>query len=141
VDERFEQIFEFLYRGPDADYREQFQYFGPSPRVRYQPISVDSTIMQGMIDAAASSVESSRQLRVRPDARLWLKLNFIDMILVPYILRYPDRAETIIRRIQDDLLTILREAEPSAGELSGHDVLRATSEQWPRLSSANNEEW
>ena len=90
--------------------------------------------------------EQSLSERVRPDARLYLLVNFHRLTVVPLIEGGSLSTDEISNHLSDDIGTILRRARDLADsrekkEISGHVIADAVSEDWDKLKLSSTSAW
>ena len=137
MDSEFYQIFESLYDLEGARF-DLVDYF--SWRKDFEPRALPGTsVVRAFVDDAVAQFEAEKGRTVRPDAKLWLLINFRDLILIPLLQRYPARAAETLSRIQNDLRTILGRLSDTVGEISAHATLQAVATSWSELQSVEKD--
>jgi len=114
----------------------------PDPtRLRYAPIF---DVIQTAINRFEANQSEPDFIRVRSDARLFLLLNFDQMVFRP--LTAARNLNNISGSISEDVTNILETAriatkEKRESEISGHEVLNACSRLWGSLKTLAKDSW
>ena len=102
-----------------------------------------------------TKIESLRlKVEVRDDAKLFLLINFTDLIIIPVIERFSQEPSTIYineddfwEDVERDITFILDYAQrqqkrgKNIGEISSHSILNAINSQWNKILTLRIELW
>jgi len=88
-----------------------------------------------LIDRVADSLDLSEKLR--PDAKLYLLINYHNLLVMPLIRRGSMREDILFDALEQDAKSALRRAKKQAdwndeNTISGHRMLSAISDVWNR---------
>jgi hypothetical protein len=154
MDSEYKQIFDTLYQlQPEPPYLNRlFHVF-----YRGEPSLGDERVVRKAIDDAETRLLESTGRRIRADAKYFLLLNVMNMIVVPVQMRRGGTSEPLDSYIRSDVGLIVGEAsrlqderERSSGsplpmevssELSGHSVLEAVAANWKNLRLSEFQIW
>lgn len=89
--------------------------------------------VRDLIEAAVSGLQLQPE-RLRPDARLFLLVNYYELLVLPLRLgTSPMDEEEIFSRLGSDATHTLAKAAETTGEISGHLVMSTVSTEWDEL--------
>jgi formyltetrahydrofolate synthetase len=131
-----------------AIYQNLLQTYEIQPQVvlrtgPFASINVTPDSIMKLVDAAAATAGVAD--RLRPDARYFLTINLMQMVVLPVsqVGAPQDDANNILADVQADAITILRAAgeEQPNEEVSGHAVIDALSKSWDKLRTVARNIW
>jgi len=89
--------------------------------------------VRALIEATVSDLQLQSE-RLRPDARLFLLVNYYELLVRPLRLRTsPMDEEEIFSRLRSDATHTLAKAAETTGEISGHLVMSTVNTEWHEL--------
>lgn len=98
-----------------------------------------------LISRTLDVLETNLDRRLRPDGRLFLLMNFVEMVAAPVLIRASMAGEGqipgLMEKVTADLTTILNASESENGEISGHSVLEAITRSWQSLKLMELDIW
>lgn len=139
MDEAFYQAFDSIYNFEGAAEPPRFIGFLESEGNFFFGPTNAGHILRGVIDRAVKDIEGARSLTVRPDAKLWLLVNFRSLIAWPMIIARKERRRSIFGQIQEDIYQILFLAKATNKEISAHAVLSTVTQYWDQLQSVSKD--
>jgi hypothetical protein len=88
---------------------------------------------------AESALTAHTGKTLRPDARLWLHVNLLQMVVAPVRAQQPEQLEDLFAALTDDLQLLLTRAAAGEGqtEVSAYRVMAALSIAWEQLAIAS----
>lgn len=142
-DEYIIEFYEERYRGRVS------RYFSRRLRDEDEYHYLQGVIMR-MIANEIEYFEMNSKIRLRGDAKLFLLINFHQMIVRPLLLATISRQieQSILRKelfymVRDDVRTIIdySRKESDGEEISGHSIMRTVDSMWRELKSSSFEIW
>jgi hypothetical protein len=151
MDEVYRNIYSQLYDSvePEFEVRNYAWYNREAP----QTTTLNAGILRQMIDVAERetfgggtdqlNVSPYAGRRLRPDAKLFLLINFLQMIVIPVILARRQDGPDLGRILFADTVTLLKESadETNETDVSSHSVLKALTKNWQRLNVSALKLW
>lgn len=147
-----DEIYHEIYRRMYEDYASNGPLFvlrGPPGTVSFQDLRGVLETIKGAIDAS----ETPDAVRIRPDAKYFLMLNFVEVILLPIMAARAsinrnellEHADNDIKLILWDAARLSREA-PSITEeqdegVTSHNIIQSINNQWNQLKLPNSVLW
>jgi hypothetical protein len=155
MDQRYNEAYNRLY----ADYAYDYGYPRRRQRPWIEPGIEQETVLETrraieQLEMEAQQHPDARNMRLRPDAKLFLLSNFHLMVVVPLLENaYRNgpgpRAELnqdLVSAIKQDIETILEDAystayEAGVREVSGHAVMTSIDKLWKGLKTTSFRIW
>jgi len=81
--------------------------------------------------------------QLRPDAKLFLLINFLQMVVIPVSLAGKRQETDLGRSLFADIVSLLKEAagETTGRDVSSHAVLKALTKYWMKLNLSSLKLW
>ena len=149
MDEIYRNIYSQLYDAVGLESAESHQFWNYSVQ-RLAGFPLDATTIRQMIDEAEGESFGNAVARVppdrrglRPDAKVFLLTNLLNMIAVPVGLSERARNLDLRRLLFADTSTLIKLAanETKEREVSSHGVLQAVAKNWPKLNLSGLKLW
>ena len=149
MDEIYRDIYSQLYETVGLESAESRQFWNYSLQ-RLAGFPLDAATIRETIDEAEresfgstlAHVARDRQ-RLRPDAKVFLLTNLLNMVAVPVGLSERGSNLDLRRLLFADTSTLIKLAadETKNREVSSHAVLQAVAKSWPKLNLSGLKLW
>jgi hypothetical protein len=151
MDEIYRDIYSRIYDSVQPE-RNQERELNTYWRDQSLDSPLDAGTIRLMIDEAEREAYRNRgerlltrvpPERLRPDAKVFLLINLLQMVAVPVQLSQRGRNIDLRRVLFADTVTLLRSAEDEAtgNEVSSHAVLKAVAKNWQKLNLSGLKLW
>jgi hypothetical protein len=109
MDEIYRDIYSRIYDSARIEPNEELQL---NSYWINQPVNspLDAGTIRSMIDAAERETFAGRTQRLRPDAKVFLLINLLQMVAVPVLASGKGRNLELGRLLFDDTITLMRRA-------------------------------
>ena len=98
-----------------------------------------------VIDSATDGIQRNTNVRVRPDAKYFLLVNFVEMLLAPLLLAQREPPELLFEAAAHDIELLIRGAafagSPLNSEVSAHRLIDTLSRNWTQLKLSDIHIW
>ena len=142
MDEIYRDIYSRIYDSARIEPNEELQL---NSYWMNQPLNspLDAGTIRSMIDAAERETFAGKTQRLRPDAKVFLLINLLQMVAVPVLASGKGRNLELGRLLFDDTITLVRRAADQAKgqEVSSHAVLTAVANNWQKLKLSDLKLW
>jgi hypothetical protein len=141
----YAQLYDSLGLGPEV-FRQNWYY----SEQRLTGFPLNAATIREMIDEAERESFGSTlapappdRQRLRPDAKVFLLTNLLNMVAVPVGLSERARNLDLRRLLFADTSTLMKlaAAETKNREVSSHAVLQAVAKSWPKLNLSGLKLW
>ena len=139
MDDIYREIYATLYY---TAYSQQTLYMVPQPFYPFNLAAVAT--VRRIIDEAELELVARNRVRLRPDAKYLLLMNFIEMIGRPLTMANRFDTETVANLVRSDINLMVSDATERRGEtaeVSGHGIIDALSRNWKRLKVLEFKVW
>ena len=134
----YSQIYDSVQREPNEERRFGVFWLDQSANLPF-----NAGTIRLMIDAAEREAYAGKRQRLRPDAKVFLLINLLEMVAVPVSFSGKGRNLDLGSLLFADTVTLLRRAadEATDGEVSSHAVLKAVANNWQKLNLSGLKLW
>jgi hypothetical protein len=152
MDEVYRDIYLQLYSSSQLDVGQKRE-FDPNLYLQTRRTELDAETLRQMIDSAERETFAEPTIgviftpyagrRLRPDAKLFLLINFLQMIVLPVSLSERGSNVDLRRILFADTVTLLKQSadETNERDVSSHAVLKALTKNWKKLNFSALKLW